>query len=302
MDLKQTINLPPGKYVLAVSGGVDSVVLLDLLAHKPGIELIVAHLDHGIRPDSAEDAKFVAELAARYGLPYETSAVQLGADASEAEAREVRYEFLSRIMQDNTAQAIITAHHQDDLLETAIMNLLRGSGRLGLTSLASRDGLIRPLLGVPKRQLLDYAKQHDLKWREDSTNSDTKYLRNRVRHNLLAKADDNWREQFRDHLRKAEHVNNLLEKELDQLLQYRMSRSRGTLARAWLIGLPHNISCELVHAWLRRQGIKDIDRKLVERIVVAVKTARIGAKIDIDRQNYLLMTKRSARLVKHKNT
>src|SRR5437764_343012 len=127
----------PGKYVVAVSGGVDSVALLDMLARSDDLKLVVAHFDHGIRKDSAKDRKFVEDLAKNYDLPFVYEEGHLGSGTSEAVARGARYDFLHRVKKSHGAQAIITAHHQDDVLETAIINLLRGTGRKGLTSLTS---------------------------------------------------------------------------------------------------------------------------------------------------------------------
>src|SRR5690606_5271626 len=106
------IKIRPGKYVVAVSGGVDSMVLLDLLRQKPKLELIVAHFDHGIRPDSAEDRKLVQRVAKHYDLPFVYAEGKLGPKASEALAREARYAFLRRVQAEQGAEAIITAHHQ----------------------------------------------------------------------------------------------------------------------------------------------------------------------------------------------
>jgi tRNA(Ile)-lysidine synthase len=127
------ISVEPGRYVIAVSGGVDSVALLHALTKRPALDMIVAHFDHGIRPESAQDAAFVRTLAESYGLPFVTDRVELGPDASEASARQARYSFLRTLQRQYDATSIITAHHQDDLLETAIINLLRGTGRRGLT-------------------------------------------------------------------------------------------------------------------------------------------------------------------------
>src|SRR6476469_10942255 len=164
------IEIPGGKYVVAVSGGVDSVVLLDLLRLYPGVKVTVAHFDHGIREDSHLDRAYVAELAKRYRLPFVYDKGQLGPDASEAEARRARYDFLSKVQQKTGSDALVTAHHENDVLETAIINLLRGTGRKGLSSLTNGEGIIRPLLDVPKSEIIDYAKRHGLQWREDSTN------------------------------------------------------------------------------------------------------------------------------------
>lgn len=176
------------KYVVAVSGGVDSVVLLDMLAGGllddfAAATFVVAHFDHGIRDDSPADELLVRGLAARYGLEYRTKRVRLGSDASEQLARRERYGFLRDVMQQVGAQAIITAHHAGDVVETIAINISRGTGWRGLAVLDSSD-VLRPLLGYTKQQLHDYAVQHGLVWHEDLTNSDTKYLRNQLRQDL----------------------------------------------------------------------------------------------------------------------
>lgn len=205
------------KYVVAVSGGVDSISLLHMLVGQ-SLELgsqievgstvsklselssqnsfVVAHFDHGIREDSAEDEKFVRGLAEKYGLTYESKRVELGPNTSEDEARKVRYNFLRSCCKKYNAQ-LITAHHQDDLIETVLINLLRGTGWRGLAamtknfpisnqkSIIKNQGVLRPLLDMTKAEILAYAQQHDLSWREDSTNNDHTYLRNYVRQVLL---------------------------------------------------------------------------------------------------------------------
>ncbi len=137
--------LIPGKYIVAVSGGIDSVSLLHALTSDKSLHLIVAHFDHGIRDDSALDAKFVANLARELGLSFVTQRVKLGFEASEAVARKHRYKFLHRACIENNADAIVTAHHQDDVIETAIINTLRGTKRRGLISLKSTELIKRPL-------------------------------------------------------------------------------------------------------------------------------------------------------------
>src|SRR5690348_16932946 len=111
------ISIKPGKYIVAVSGGVDSMVLLNLLAKSKGLDLIIAHFEHGIRSDSKEDLELVRAAAAHYGLPFVWEHGHLGPNASEAAAREARYTFLRRVRAEHAAKAIVTAHHQDDLLE-----------------------------------------------------------------------------------------------------------------------------------------------------------------------------------------
>ena len=265
--------------MIAVSGGVDSMALLDLLQGKAGLRLVVAHLDHGIREDSMEDRRLVHETARRYGLPFVYQEARLGAGASEAEARTVRYRFLRQTARASGARAIITAHHQDDLLETAIINLLRGTGRKGLTSLSSRHDMERPLLGVAKRDLQTYARDQGLVWREDSTNNDDVYLRNYVRHQLLPRFDDRTRDEFVSILTNLTITNRAVD---DALTSQLHSQSQaGCLDRRWFNSLPHAVAREVLAAWLRAHEVRGFDRRTLERLVVAAKVAAPGRSFPV---------------------
>jgi tRNA(Ile)-lysidine synthase len=274
------IDLQPGKYVVAVSGGVDSMVLLDLLRQKPALELIVAHFDHGMRDDSATDRLLVQQVAKSYGLPYGFAEGKLGANASEATARQARYAYLRQIMKEHDASAISTAHHQDDLLETAILNLLRGTGRKGLSSLRSTAEIKRPLLKTSKAQITEYAEKNQLQWHEDSTNQDESYLRNYVRLRLLPRLATAEKNQLLDIITKAAQTNQQLDNELSHLLPLTV----GSLPRKEIIAMSHAEARELMAAWLRSHGIRDFDRITLERLVVAAKTAMPGKRVDVLRR------------------
>ncbi|MGH7240306.1 MAG: tRNA lysidine(34) synthetase TilS [Candidatus Saccharimonadales bacterium] len=280
------ITVAPGKYIVAVSGGVDSVVLLDLLAKLPGLELVVAHFDHGIRSDSSEDRRFVEKLAKNYNLQFIFAEGKLSAKASEAAAREARYEFLEKARLNTGAAAIITAHHQDDVLETAVINLIRGTGRRGLSSLKETEKVKRPLLGYSKKAIKAYAKSHGLKWREDPTNTDTKYLRNYVRHELLPKLGTDGRARLLAIITKASEQN----REIDQLLNSTVAADNG-IDRAWFAALPHNVSLEIMAAWLRAHDIINYDRKTLERLVVAAKTGHAGSRYDIGKSHWIKLSR-----------
>lgn len=169
------------KYVVAVSGGVDSVVLLHKLVSQGEHELVVAHFDHGIRKESHLDAQFVERLSNKYKLPFEVRREELGVEASEELARDRRYAFLRSVAKKYDA-TIATAHHMNDIAETIAINLTRGTGWRGLAVLAS--GVYRPLLSMTKHEIIDYAEKKGLDWREDSTNASDAYLRNRLRRKL----------------------------------------------------------------------------------------------------------------------
>jgi tRNA(Ile)-lysidine synthetase-like protein len=286
--MKLSVN--PGLYVLAVSGGVDSMVLLDLLTHQSGVQLIVAHFDHGIREDSKTDRELVEAAARRYGLQFVYKNGELGPNASEAIARQARYDFLRQTQTQCRAQAIITAHHQDDLLETAIINLLRGTGRKGLNALQSKDGLLRPLLGYRKSELYKIATdimRHDphFMWHEDSTNTTDQYLRNYVRHHIIKELGNAGRQLLLEYAEKAGQTNPLI----DGLLLHVMDNSAQPteLRRGWFVMLPYDVSCEVMAAWLRQNGIRQFDRRLIERLVVAAKVVVPGKVLDINTGHWL---------------
>lgn len=279
------IDVEPGKYVVAVSGGVDSVVLLNVLSMLPEVEIIVAHFDHGIRENSDEDRKFVESLAEKYNLPFEYNREELGPDASEALARERRYEFLGEVCEKYEAKAIITAHHKDDLLETAIINLLRGTGRKGLNSLKSGT-IIRPLLDITKEKIKDYALKNKLKWREDTTNKDEKYLRNKVRSKLGSSSNEDKRK-----LEKLIADNKLRNEILENLIsELNVDLQSNSLPRRWFVNLPHDVAGEILANWLRN-NMTEFDRKNIGRLVVAMKAGKINNRYDADKTHVILIEK-----------
>jgi tRNA(Ile)-lysidine synthetase-like protein len=281
MNVRQQSN----RYVIAVSGGVDSVVLLHLMAARPDVKLTVAHYDHGIRDDSDEDRKLVQQLARQYDLPFVYARGALGLNASEATARTARYGFLHDVRRASGARAIMTAHHQDDVLETAILNLLRGTGRRGLSSLRSTDTIVRPLLQVPKKELLRFARDNQLVWHEDSTNADERYLRNYVRLRLLPRFPDSERQKLLFFINNAAQNNALLARELAAYLH--VQPALDTLNRHDFILLPHAAAREVMAEWLLLRTGAELNRRMLERLVIAAKTGKAGSKTDVNGQYWL---------------
>jgi len=194
---------PGDRVVIGVSGGADSLCLLDSLYHL-GYPLICAHLDHGLRQESSDEAAYVKSIAQSYNLPFEMEkqdiALKAGSGVSlEEAARLVRYSFLARVAKKNDGHVIATGHTADDQVETVLMHLLRGTGPSGLRGMlpdtpldswvgipdAKEIRLIRPLLTLNHDQTEDHCRAINLEPVIDPSNMDHIYFRNRIRHELL---------------------------------------------------------------------------------------------------------------------
>ncbi len=305
------------RYLVAVSGGVDSVALLDMLVqswqnaegtrHKPSFSgrdelwnlfpersggqsppIVVAHFDHGIRDDSASDAQFVRQLAEKYGLPFETKREVLGKDASEELARDRRYEFLRNAAKKHKA-TIVTAHHMNDIAETIAINVARGTGWRGVAVLAS--DVCRPLLIKTKDDLVSYAHEHNLEWREDSTNASDVYMRNRLR----AKLQDKEMVLQLAALR-ARQVE--LRNEIDEEVARLTATSESEWSRYFFTHIPTPVAIELLRGLAIRVTGTSLTRPQLERALLAIKTARAGttfpfgsAQLHIDKKVFSLSVK-----------
>ena len=176
------------KYLLAVSGGVDSMVLMHLFK-ECGYDFGVAHCNFQLRGrESEEDEQMVLREAERYGVAiynkrFDTEReMELSGESMEMVARRQRYEWFEELCREYQYENIVVAHHADDSIETFFINLLRGTGLRGLTGIHVRNGrIIRPLMFASRKEILEYAVQNHIPYREDSSNRSTKYLRNKVR-------------------------------------------------------------------------------------------------------------------------
>ncbi|STO06764.1 tRNA lysidine(34) synthetase TilS [Exiguobacterium aurantiacum] len=185
--------------LLAVSGGVDSIVLLHQMVAK-GLDVGVAHVHHGQRRASDEEYRFVEQLAREYGVPFHGKRLIIET-ASQAAYREARYAFFETVMQECGYRELMTAHHADDVVETVLIQLHRNVVEVtGIPERRPFGGgvLVRPLLDETKQSLIAYARQHDLEWREDATNAKTDYLRNRMRHLVIPPLRAGWPTLVRD--------------------------------------------------------------------------------------------------------
>lgn len=177
--------------VMAVSGGADSMALLDLIyqvSDRDKFKLVVVHINHGLRKTSIKDEKVVEEYCAKKEIDFIVSFAKLGGIKSgiEERARLARYKLLREVKEDREAKWILTAHNSDDQVETIVLNFLRGSGVRGMGGMKfMTEDILRPLLEISKKDLLKYLKKQKVKFAVDETNSQTEFMRNRVRHKLL---------------------------------------------------------------------------------------------------------------------
>ncbi len=202
--------------VVGLSGGADSVALLDVLttlAARYGFRVVAAHLDHGLRAASAADAAFCAQLCDRLGVSLRAGRADVRARArrdkggTEEAARAERYAFLRDVRREQGAAVIAVAHTLDDQAETFLLRLLRGAGSAGLATMRPVAGdIVRPMLEATRRDVLAHLKARGLEWREDETNADPAFLRNRTRHELLPYLERRLNPRVRQALARAASV------------------------------------------------------------------------------------------------
>lgn len=193
------------KLLLGFSGGVDSRVLFELCL-RSGVNFAVVHLDHNLRKNSKQDADFVHDLCEQNSVKCFLVSASVGDFAQkwktglEDAGRRVRRSIFAQISQENGYTKVLLAHHQDDQLETVLLNLKRGCGLHGLVGMREQNDIFwRPMLDIPRSEILGFARKNKLEWREDESNQSRKFLRNKLRHDLLPeleKTDPN----FRNHL------------------------------------------------------------------------------------------------------
>ena len=214
------------KILAAVSGGVDSVVMLDLLVQN-GYRPAIAHCNFHLRGEESNgDEAFVRKLAVKYALPIYVKQCPAADYAKEKNisiemaARDLRYAWFEELMNEHHFPKLVIGHNRDDDAETFFINLFRHSGLHGLKGIpVERDQIIRPLLFASRDEILAYARQHKLSFREDSTNATDDYLRNRIRHHLLPFMEENFpgsRDGLAGSLEKLKESNSMFELLLDE--------------------------------------------------------------------------------------
>jgi tRNA(Ile)-lysidine synthase len=261
------------RVLVACSGGLDSTVLAQLLARTRrllGTEVEMAYVDHNQRgPVGARESAWVKVLAERLAVPFHALDLQAAEGLSQAALRDLRRSALLKLAADRGLNAIATAHHAQDNAETLLMRLMSGVGVSGLSGMAPRDGLwIKPLLWADRSALEDYARTFRLGFVEDPSNGRLKYLRNRVRLELLPTFEllrpgaTLQIAQLASRVEAEEsEFNAWIEGELD-----RLEGAQNTLPRSWLERWPTPIERRIVRVWLKRLGIES-EPALVEALL-----------------------------------
>lgn len=275
--------------LVGVSGGRDSVVLLRSLVGAGFRNLVVAHLDHGLRGRASEgDATFVSRLAAAMGLPCVLCATNVGVRALEGKlsvetaAREVRREFFREVAAAERCRLLALGHHGGDRAETVLFNALRGAGLDGLAAMrerSERDGLtvLRPLLGFTREEITAEAKTRGWAFREDRSNASRDAARNRIRHDLIAAASEVVGRDVRPALNRLARI---AEADLEALEALTPDAGE-TVPLRKLAALPLALRRRWVRRWLIGRGVPGVDFDLVERVLAIADPLARSASVNL---------------------
>ena len=273
------------KLILAVSGGVDSMALLAMYAHA---DIIVAHIDHGTRKSSAEDADFVRQKCQELGVKFYETKLELGERVSEELARKKRYEFL-KIIQEKEGGTLCTAHHLDDVLESIAINLIRGTGWRGLTPFYD-DELVRPFIisRMWKRNVLKFAGEQKICFRQDPTNYETNYLRNRVREKMV-ELDETARVNIIELFEKQNELRNKIEKLVTELAKQTVVGKNFHKKEIFLTA-DEKVALEILREICLMHGFS-LTRKQLADFLSAIKTYAPHKRFNLPKNHFVTILK-----------
>ena len=287
---EQVARCAGGQSVLcALSGGVDSVVLLHLLL-QCGVRVEAAHVEHGIRGESSRrDCRFVQELCGQWGVPLHVIHLDVPAQSAkegrgiEETARAMRYDFLWKTREARRLETLATAHHLNDQAETVLMHLIRGASPVGLSGMRERDGvLIRPLLPFSRAQIEQYAQENHLPHVEDETNADIAYTRNYIRHELIPcmeKLNPRAVEAIGRAAELARRQSDFVRQEALRVLRSRMYGA----ALADVSDLHPGLRSEVIAQYLRAQGTPEFSAADIVRIE-SLLAGGVGRRVSLGKE------------------
>jgi tRNA(Ile)-lysidine synthase len=288
-------------FLVGVSGGRDSVGLLDWLVAAGYRNLVVCHLNHQLRGRAAAaDANFVKKFAAKLGAQVvvnKTDVRQLAAKertSLEATARRARYRFFAKSAERYRSNRLILAHHADDLVETFLINLFRGSGRTGLGSIrdiarhdvgSTQLHVLRPFLSVWRKDIDHYVRQRCITFREDASNVDLEPLRNRIRHRVLPYLEKSLGRQLRQNIWRTAMILAEEENFFSDLLPD--GNSTAALMVRPLRDMAVALQRRALHKWLRDSQIADVGFDVVERVRKLLDTTKPTSRTNLPRDRYV---------------
>jgi tRNA(Ile)-lysidine synthase len=293
---------PSNRYLIGVSGGRDSIALLNLLVDFGYKKLIVCHLNHQLRGAASRgDVSFVEKVARNLRLDCEIASTDVGALAKrsklsiETAARFARLAFFVEVARRRRCSRILLAHHADDLVETALLNLFRGASPGGMAAMrrisVHRVGktkltILRPLLGVWRSEIDSYVSENELEFREDATNAVLHSSRNKIRHRILPDIEKQFSRDVRKTIWRAAQIWSEEEAVLDSLLSSQMIL-RTHLAVAALRKMPVALQRRAILRWLRARNVANVSFDIVEIVRALIESGAKAAKVNLPRDQHV---------------
>jgi tRNA(Ile)-lysidine synthase len=288
-----------GRYLIGVSGGRDSVVLLHWLVNLGYRKLIVCHLNHQLRGRSSlADANFVEKIAWKYRAEFELELANVRAFATkqkvsiETAARDSRYSFFAKVAKRRRCHTIFLAHHADDLVETFLINLFRGAGNAGLVGMREVSTrpidhvgltIVRPLLGIWRKQIDNYVRKHELTFREDASNKNLNPFRNRIRHRVIPYLEKICGRNIRPAIWRAATIAG----EEEAWIEKQLPHSAGAqLPVGQLRALPVALQRRAILKWLRAQNIAEVGFDVIERVRSLAEHNAVTAKVNLPQDRH----------------
>jgi tRNA(Ile)-lysidine synthase len=302
-DLQSLRNFSPrSRCLIGVSGGRDSVALLDQLVDLGYRRLVVCHLDHQLRGRASKaDARFVKRLAAKLHCEFEIDRTDVAALARQSKqsvetaGRTARYEFFARVARRRRCHTIFLGHHADDLVETFLMNLFRGAGPAGLSGMREITSLrvsgtelkiVRPLLGVWREEIAAFVKGHRIEFREDATNQSLGPVRNRIRRRVIPYIEKQLGRKVRSSIWRAAIIAADEAEWLEGLVDSKQSEAE-QLDTAKLRAQPRALQRRTIQKWLQSRGVVDLDFYLIERVRALLDPETTTAKTNLPRDRHV---------------
>ena len=296
-------DFPPSRrYLIGVSGGRDSIALLHLLVDLGYNKLVVCHLNHQLRGrESRRDARFVEKIARDLQLDSEIGSTDVGALAKQSKlsietaARFARFAFFVEAARHRRCSRIFLAHHADDLVETALLNLFRGASPAGMAAMrrisVHRIGktkltILRPLLGVWRSEINSYIGERHLEFREDATNAVLHSSRNKIRHRILPEIENQFGRDVRKTIWRAAQIWSEEEAVLDSLVSTE-TVSAAHLPVVALRKMPVALQRRTILRWLRMRNVADVSFDIVENVRSLIEPGTKAAKVNLPRDQHV---------------